>query len=88
MLHGRDRERLEQIEQALRAEDPTFTAHFRKPHHSGLFLGHTWARTLGIVMVLAALLALDLGEEMTFSAAAVLVLCLVLLGRGWAIRAD
>jgi len=87
MLHDRDRERLERIEQELRAEDPDFAARLQNPHRNPARLWLTPARRVGVVMLLTALLALVLGAGLAFSAAAFLAAGAFLL-RGWTFRSD
>lgn len=87
MLHDRDRERLERIEQELRAEDPDFAARFHDPHRNRVGLWLTPARFVGVVLLLAGLVAFALGEGLAFSAAIALAACAFLL-RGWTFRCD
>lgn len=87
MLHDRDRQRLEQIEQELRAEDPDFAARLNSPHRSPVALWFTPARLIGVIMLLAALLAFGLGEGIAFSVAAFVAAAAFLL-RGWCILSD
>lgn len=87
MLHDRDRQRLEQIEQELRAEDPDFAARLNDPHRSAASRWTTPARLVGVIMLLAALLSFGLGEGLAFSAAVFVSACAFLLD-GWTIRSD
>jgi hypothetical protein len=87
MLHDRDRQRLEQIEQELRAEDPDFAARLNDPRGSAVARWLTPARLVGAVMLIAALLSFALGEGLAFSAAVFVSACAFLLD-GWTIRSD
>lgn len=84
MLHRRDREQLEQIEQRLRADDPGFTARFDACSRGRIMVRwSSLSRVLVLVLVLAALVAFLLGHAATGSVAAGVAIGVFLLARGW-----
>lgn len=87
MLPERDQQRLNEIEQELRSDDPDFARRLRE-HRSRRT--HPWlnpTRTLAIIAAVAALLCLSFGEGVGFTAAALLAAALF-FARGLSIRAQ
>lgn len=87
MLPERDQQRLNEIEQDLRSEDPEFARRLREhPQRPA----HRWrnpTRALAVVAAAAALLCLAFGEGVGFTAAALLAATLC-FARGLSLRAQ
>lgn len=87
MLPERDQQRLDEIEQDLRSDDPRFARRFHEPHPRRVRTWWTPTRTLAIVAALAALLCLAFGEGVGFTSAALLAAVLFFV-HGWSIRSQ